>query len=231
MNVVLSGYGKMGREVEAVLREKGITPLLITEDVQSVAAETASRSVCIDFTQPAAFIENYRFIAEHFPYSVIGTTGWNSKKDEILNCFRNLNSSMIYASNFSIGVNIFFKLNEIAAKLTSSFKGYDPYVLEMHHVLKLDSPSGTAKTTAEVIGKSFGKNPEISAVRAGSVPGIHQAGYESDLDRINIIHESFSRRGFANGAVLAAEWIYNYPGVHEFRDLLENNFNKIIGIC
>ncbi|MDD4638579.1 MAG: dihydrodipicolinate reductase C-terminal domain-containing protein, partial [Bacteroidales bacterium] len=95
----------------------------------------------------------------------------------------------------------------------------------------LDSPSGTAKSVAVIIETNFGKAPAVTAVRAGHIPGIHQAGYESELDRINILHEAFSRRGFANGAVLAAGWTQEYPGVHEFRELLENNFNKIIGIC
>ena len=231
MNIVISGYGKMGHEIENLLRETGIIPLLCTEDIRSVDKAIASKSVCIDFTEPEAFLSNYEFIAENFLSAVIGTTGWGSKKNEIIESFLKNETPMIYASNFSIGLNIFFKLNEIASKLTSALGKYHPYILEMHHAKKLDSPSGTARTIVDILGKNFSHIPTVASVRSGSIPGIHQVGYESEDDRMSLVHEAFSRKVFARGAILAAEWSLMQSGVFEFRELIENNFNKIIGIC
>jgi 4-hydroxy-tetrahydrodipicolinate reductase len=231
MEVVISGYGKMGKEVESVLHERGISPLVKTEDVLSVDPGIASRSICIDFTEPNSFMANYKFIAENFKAAVVGTTGWNNIREDVVSCFIKNNTPMIYASNFSTGVNLLFKLCEIAARLTSEFEDYDPYILEMHHKFKLDAPSGTAKTIGTILEKNGRRSPAIQSVRAGFIPGIHEIGFESSTDRIKIVHEAFSRKGFAKGALLAAEWTETCNGVYEFREILEENFNKIIGIC
>lgn len=225
---VISGYGKMGREIEAVLRSKGIENIVATEDICSIDPVVAKDSVCIDFTTPAAFRANYRFIANSFKGAVVGTTGWNEMRDEVCEYFRAGGKSLIYASNFSIGVNIFFKLAEIASKLTTSLANYDNYIVEMHHRQKLDSPSGTARTLASIVQNITGNPTDIQAVRAGSIFGIHELGFESVVDRIVIKHEAFTRKGFAQGAVMAAEWAAQMGGVHEFRELLEDKFKTIL---
>jgi 4-hydroxy-tetrahydrodipicolinate reductase len=227
--IVVSGYGKMGREIESVLLGRGVNSAVITEDICAVPAEKAQNSVCIDFTTPAAFRANYKFIASSFRAAVVGTTGWNDIKDEVRSCFEREGKTLIYASNFSTGVNIFFKLAEISSKLTSALANYDNYILEMHHRQKLDAPSGTAKTIASAVQMQTGKPVEIQAVRAGSIFGIHELGFESVVDRITIRHEAFSRRGFAEGAVMAAEWANEMRGIYEFRELLEEKFKKILG--
>lgn len=228
MKVVISGYGKMGRQIEQVLLARKITCAGITESVQTFDKAIASDSVCIDFTTPAAFKENYRFIADNFKAAVIGTTGWQEIKDEVMEYFRNKNTTMIYASNFSIGVNIFFKISEIASKLLREFPAYQPFLLEMHHSQKLDAPSGTAKTIASIVEKNCGQPLDVQSVRCGNISGIHELGFESGADRIWLKHEAFSRQGFAEGAVMAALWSEDVSGTFEFRELLKERFNKTI---
>ncbi|PKO99960.1 MAG: 4-hydroxy-tetrahydrodipicolinate reductase [Bacteroidetes bacterium HGW-Bacteroidetes-8] len=228
MEIVLSGYGKMGREIESVLKDTTHTIIAKSEDILSIDKRLTANSVCIDFSEPEAFLKNYRFIAENFKAAVVGTTGWNDAKDEVIASFRECQTTMIYASNFSLGVGILFKLCEIASRLCSNLGEYDPYIIEMHHKFKLDSPSGTAKSLKEIVTKESGHNVTIESVRSGFIPGIHRLGFESAQDRITIEHEAFSRRGFALGAVTAAEWSSELKGVFDFRDIIENKFTKIL---
>jgi len=231
MNIIISGYGRMGREIESVLQEKGDTCIEWSEDITSVDPHKAADAVCIDFTNAQAFSNNYKFIADNFKAAVIGTTGWNDIRSEVISYFESKGKPMIYASNFSIGVNIMFKISEISSKIIAGMADYDPYMIELHHKFKLDAPSGTAKTLASIVNKNTGKNIEVQSVRSGYIPGIHELGFESQVDRIKITHEAFSRRGFAEGSVVAAEWTAEIEGVCEFREMLEKKFNKIIGIC
>lgn len=228
MKIVISGYGKMGRQVEQSLLARGIICAGVTESVRDFDKQKAAESVCIDFTTPAAFIENYRFIADNFKAAVIGTTGWQEIKEEVVEYFKEKNTTMIYASNFSIGVNIFFEISEIASKLLKEFPEYQPFLLEMHHNQKLDAPSGTAKTLASIVEANCCKPVETQSVRCGSIPGIHELGFESAADRIWLRHEAFSRQGFADGAVTAALWTEEVNGTFEFRELLKERFNKTI---
>lgn len=227
MNVVISGYGKMGRMIEGILLNKQIS-YITTEDVKSVASDIAKVSVCIDFTTPLAIRDNYIFLADNFNSVVIGTTGWDDIRNDVIEYFNQKNTTLIYASNFSIGVNIFFRLAEITSAFTTSLSDYDPYLIEWHHKQKLDSPSGTANTIADIVSKQTGKKFEISSVRAGNIPGIHELGFESEIDRITLRHEAFSRKGFAEGAVTAAIWTENLNGVFDFKSLLKEKFNEII---
>ncbi|MFA6675980.1 MAG: dihydrodipicolinate reductase C-terminal domain-containing protein [Bacteroidales bacterium] len=229
MKIVISGYGKMGKEIEkAISTMPNIELVQATEDISSIDEKVASDSVCIDFTTPSAFRSNYKVIADKFKAVVVGTTGWYDIKDEIIGYFIKKGTPMIYASNFSIGVNIFFKLSEISSKLLSSFDMYQPYIIEKHHIHKLDAPSGTAKTIGHIVENNFKKPVDIQSVRCGEISGIHTLGYESVVDRITMEHEAFSRAGFARGAIQAALWTSNMKGVHEFRDLLEDQFKKLI---
>ncbi len=217
----------MGKIIESILKTKGIE-YLASEDIKNIDTKYASEAVCIDFTTPVVFKENYKFIAENFKAAVIGTTGWSDIKNDIFSYFLQQNKTLIYASNFSIGVNIFFKINQLAASMLFELGDYEPYIVEMHHNQKLDAPSGTAKTISELIEEIYKKNFIISSVRAGNIPGIHEVGYESEIDRILVKHEAFSRAGFAQGAVNAAIWSLELSGIYEFKDIINKKLNKII---
>lgn len=218
--ILLSGYGKMGHEIEAELHSRGLEPLGWTEDVASVDPALAREAVCVDFTQPAAFRKNYPFIARHFKAAVVGTTGWDDLASEVCDCFRREGTCLIYGHNFSVGVNLFFKICAYAARCCAAFPGYEPYILEMHHNQKLDAPSGTAKTLQKCIAPAY-PQVRVSDVRCGAIPGIHQLGFEGSRDRIQLKHEAFSRRGFAAGAVDAALWAQDLQGIHTFESLFE----------
>lgn len=220
MKIVISGYGRMGHMVGEILVQKGLECAAASEDIQSVDPALARECVCIDFTSPDAFRANYRFIAENFRAAVIGTTGWDDIRDEVISCFETCGTTMIYASNFSIGVNVLFSLTEHISSILGRTGGYSPYIVEMHHCHKLDAPSGTAKSLAAIVDRNMGTSAGISSVRCGEIPGVHTIGFEGTDDRITISHEAFSRRGFAAGAVEAALRTENLTGVHEFKDII-----------
>lgn len=220
MKVVISGYGKMGRMVEKVLLEKGIECAGKSEDITAFDKELARECVCIDFTVPAAFRSNYRFLAENFKAVVVGTTGWDDIREEVVSCFEKHGTPMIYASNFSIGVNVFFAVTDFISSLLGKTGGYSPYMVEKHHCHKLDAPSGTARSLADIVDRNMGGRMDIQSVRCGEIPGIHTIGFEGINDRITMTHEAFSREGFARGAVEAALKTELVSGVHEFRDIV-----------
>lgn len=219
MKVVISGYGKMGHMVEEVLKEKGIECAGTTEDVVNFDKKVAKESVCIDFTTPDAFKTNYKALAENFKAVVVGTTGWQSIADEVIEYFEKCETPMIYASNFSLGVNVAFAIMDLAAdKLAEA--GYKPSIVETHHIHKLDAPSGTAATMAAIVAERMGRVCPIESRRIGEVPGIHELTLEGACDKITITHEAFSRKGFAEGAVMAAQMTEDLHGVHEFKELI-----------
>ncbi|MDD5361801.1 MAG: dihydrodipicolinate reductase C-terminal domain-containing protein [Ignavibacteria bacterium] len=228
MKAVILGYGKMGREIETVLNSRGHECIGIITDSGKLNSSAYTDAVCIEFTTPDAFRSNYKMIADNFRAAVAGTTGWLDILGDVKKYFREKNKTLIYASNFSIGVNMFFKINELSAKLISSLAEYDSYILELHHSRKLDSPSGTAKTIGSILKEVLGKEVDIQSIRSGNIPGIHETGFESDVDRIILRHEAFSRKGFAEGAVTAAEWTSELKGVFEFREILEKKFKTIL---
>lgn len=219
MKIIISGYGKMGHMVEEVLVRRGIELVCATEDVGSIDPEIAKDCVCIDFTTPEAFRNNYKTIARLFKAAVIGTTGWNDIKDEVAGCFEAEGKAMVYASNFSIGVNALFAAVQRTCEVLSGH-GYTPHVEEIHHIHKLDAPSGTAKSIGAIITESLGQTPEIASQRIGEVPGTHIAEFCSEVDKITLTHEAYSRKGFAEGAVAAALLTEGLEGVHEFKDLI-----------
>lgn len=219
IQVIISGYGKMGHMVEKVLRERGIELVLATDDVQSVDPALAKACVCIDFTTPDAFRANYPFIAQHFKAAVVGTTGWNDIRADVTRAFEAAGTPMVHASNFSLGVNALFAAVSRASAILKG-AGYKADIEEIHHIHKLDAPSGTAKTLASLVEEGLGTKPEITSIREGEVPGIHTLKLESGCDLITFRHEAFSREGFAQGAVTAALLTEGLQGVHEFSELL-----------
>lgn len=214
----------MGHMVEEALSRRGLECAGWSEDIASVPADVAKECVCIDFTTPDAFRANYRSIAENFRAAVIGTTGWNDVRDEVLAYFQSQGTPVIYSSNFSIGVNALFAAVEKASALLGG-NAYEAHIHEIHHVHKKDAPSGTAKTLGAIVAGGLGTAPEISSERIGEVPGTHVVKFHSDVDELVFSHEAFSRRGFAEGAVVAAVMAGGLEsGCFEFKDLL---FNRI----
>lgn len=206
--------------IEKIILSKGIEYAGWTEAVKETDPVLARECVCIDFTTPAAIRENYRFLAENFKAVVIGTTGWTDIKDEVIAYFEKCGTPMIWASNFSIGVNVFFAVTDYISRMLGDAGGYSPYMVEMHHCHKLDAPSGTARSLADIVDANMGVQTDIQSVRCGEIPGIHTIGFEGMNDRITLSHEAFSREGFAAGAVEAALRTEGLDGVHEFREIL-----------
>ena len=219
IKVIISGYGRMGHMIEKVLKERGIELVEASEDICGTDPQVAKECVCIDFTTPDAFKANYPFIARHFKAAVVGTTGWNDIEADVFKAFQEAGTPLIYASNFSLGVNALFAAVKKASALLKG-AGYTPSIEEIHHIHKLDAPSGTAITLGNMVEKGLGVKPEIASVREGEVPGIHTVTYESSCDKLTFRHEAYSREGLAVGAVVAATLTEGLEGVHEFGDLL-----------
>lgn len=205
--------------VEGVVLHRGLELAGATEDVCSTDSALARECVCIDFTTPAAFRANYKWLAEHFKAVVVGTTGWEDIRDEVIAAFEAAGTPMIYSSNYSIGVNAVYAALEKVSDILNGF-GYVPHIEETHHIHKLDAPSGTAKSMAEIVGAHLGVTPDITSIREGEVPGTHVVKFKSEVDKIKISHEAFSRQGFAEGAVVAAGMTEGLKGVHTFKELI-----------
>lgn len=230
MKIALLGYGKMGKEIEKIALERGHKIVLKIEKEEEYNIKTAD--VAIDFSIPSAAFFNVRNCFINQVPVVSGTTGWLDKYNEAVALCKKNNGSFIYASNFSLGVNLFFELNKQLATLMNSVKDYNLSIEEIHHTSKLDAPSGTAITLAEgIIEKSNKKAWELNktsnettvpimAKRIPDVPGTHHVIYSSEVDSIEISHTAFNRKGFALGAVVAAEWLINKKGVYTMKDVL-----------
>jgi 4-hydroxy-tetrahydrodipicolinate reductase len=236
MKIALLGYGKMGHEIESVALERGHQILIridSEDDWQKYGKNLATADVAIDFSTPETAISNIHkcFIAG--TPIVCGTTGWHNQLEEIRKECIEKGSTLFFASNFSLGVNLFFELNLNLAKIMNTQQAYSASILETHHVHKLDKPSGTAITLANDIIQqvdrlnawSGDENPipgelPIHSLRQGEVPGTHIVKYDSESDSIEITHIAKSRHGFALGAVLAAEYIKRKTGFYGMSDLL-----------
>ena len=223
VKVVISGYGRMGHMVEAALSARGVELVAASEDIASFDKSVARECVCIDFTFPQSFRANYKILADNFKAVVVGTTGWNDIKDEVISYFEAKGTPMIYSSNYSVGVNVLSAAVAMVAKYLGQAGGYDPYIVEKHHIHKLDAPSGTAISLGKIVDESGGFNTQITSQRIGEVPGIHTLTLTGSCDKITLSHEAFSREGLAQGAVEAALMTERVSGVHEFKDLLFNS--------
>lgn len=237
MNIALIGYGKMGHEIEKIAISRGHTIVSIIDvsnaaDFDSPAFKSAD--VAIEFSTPESAISNYhKCFAAHVPV-VAGTTGWLEHMDEVKKACSDDNQTFFYASNYSLGVNIFFVLNKYLAKIMNQYSDYEVKMEEIHHIHKLDAPSGTAITLAEGIIENVDRKERwnleieetpsdvaIHCIREGEVPGIHEIIYESEADIISIKHDAKSRKGFALGAVVAAEFTYGKKGFLGMNDMLK----------
>jgi len=237
MKIAIIGYGKMGKTIEQLALEKGYE-IVLKVDKQNANTWTNEQlklaDVAIEFTQPESAIENITRCFESGIPVISGTTGWVERMEEVKNSCQKLDGGFFYASNFSVGVNLFFKLNKILAQMMEAYDTYDISLEEIHHTQKLDAPSGTAITLADgLLEKISRKNKwvkeaadqanelPIFSKRIEKVPGTHSINYDSPIDSIEIKHTAHSRLGFAKGALLAAEWMKNRKGVYGMEDLLK----------
>lgn len=236
MKIVLLGYGKMGKEIEKIALDRKHEIVLKVDETNanSITKEDLKKGdVAIEFSTPHTVVNNiYKCLDAQLPI-VVGTTGWYEQFEKIKNDYAAKKSSLFYATNFSVGVNLFFKVNKYLAEIMNNYRDYDVSMEEIHHIHKLDKPSGTAITLAEQIiqkidrknGWSIDKqNPEtlfIKDIREGEVPGTHIIKYSSPIDDIEIMHKAHNRKGFALGAVLAAEFMHTKKeGIYTMSDLI-----------
>lgn len=235
MKIALIGYGKMGKAIETIAVKRGhFISARITQTNQHELDNALDNADCaIEFTKPDAVVANIKKAIAHKTPIVVGTTGWNNSLSEISELVLKSNGSLLHASNFSVGVNLFFALNNKLAELMSSQPTYKATLEEIHHIHKLDEPSGTAISLANQISDinshystwHLGTNDEknsiaINAKRINEVPGTHTINYTSSIDTITIKHEAHNRTGFATGSVLAAEWLAGKRGVYTMKDVL-----------
>jgi 4-hydroxy-tetrahydrodipicolinate reductase len=236
MRIALIGYGKMGKMIEEIAVERGheIVLKIHIDNTEEFTADAVSKAdVAIEFTGPNSAYENVRKCLESGVPTVCGSTGWNAKLTDIKEYCLHNNGSFLHASNFSIGVNIFFEVNKLLARLMNAQPNYEVTLKEIHHTAKLDAPSGTAVTLAEQVlsnltrkklwvNSDTQKAEELSIIseRIDPAPGTHYVKYSSDIDDIEIIHTAHNRKGFALGAVLAAEFIADKKGVFSMQEVL-----------
>lgn len=230
MKIALIGYGKMGKTIEKLAIEKGHQIIARISSKENLT-DLKNADVAIEFSVPDATVNNLTTCFELGIPVVCGTTGWLKHFDEVLKTCQNRNGSFIYASNFSIGVNLFFQLNKQLAQMMAKHKSYKVSIEEIHHLQKLDSPSGTAISLAsDIIEKTdytswnlnHGNDNEIiiNAIRTGDAKGTHTISYSSSIDTISIKHEAHSREGFAQGAILAGEWLIGKKGIFTMKEVL-----------
>jgi 4-hydroxy-tetrahydrodipicolinate reductase len=238
MRIALIGYGKMGKAIEEIAISRGhIISLRISSSNPLDQADLSETDVAIEFTRPDLAVKHIKDCINQNVPIVVGTTAWQDKLEEVSNYVSNKNGSLLHASNFSVGVNIYFELNRILAKLMVNQKNYLIKAEEIHHVQKLDAPSGTAVSLLNDIIKinsnytdwklvsDFGEKMDhivpIIAKREPDVPGTHEISYESEIDTISIKHVAHNRKGFALGAIIAAEFLVNKKGIFTMSDVLK----------
>jgi len=234
MKIALIGFGKMGREIDSIAREEGDVVARIFDSRHAVRPEAlADVDVCIEFSTPDAVLQNIRAAIEANRDIIVGTTGWDQHLSEIKSAVTE--SGLLYSSNFSLGMNIFFRIVKRSVELMNRRSEYDPYVQEIHHREKVDSPSGTALSLARILVDGIDRkkqiltrppegkiNPEmlhVSSTRAGMFAGTHTVGFDSEADLIELRHVAKSRRGFALGALTAARWLQGRKGVYTMDDV------------
>ncbi len=235
MKVAIVGYGKMGKVIEGILQERGheVSARIDQSNKESISSLKGKCDLAIEFTQPSAALKNFESLLEQGIPIVTGTTGWYDHFEALSEMIKAKNGSFFYATNFSVGVNIFFAINKKLAQMMSGHSEYKVSMDETHHTQKLDAPSGTAITLAEGILESYkdldsweldsdnNAKLNIRAHRIEGVPGTHEIHYRSAIDDIDIKHTAHSREGFALGAVLAAEYLIEKTGIYSMSDMLD----------
>ena len=226
MKIALIGYGAMGKLIHRIAEEKGHEIAVIIDDadaglsVDELAAKLRGVDAAIDFTTADAVQRNVEACVAAGVPLVEGTTGWNGQRSDIAQVVKDGNGAFVFGANFSIGVNLFYRIADFAAELFAKFPEYEAFIEEQHHSRKLDSPSGTALKIKDLISKHV-EIGDIAATRAGNIPGTHRVGFDGPADQILLEHTARSREGFAAGSILAAEWIVGRTGFYEFTDVMD----------
>lgn len=227
MKIALIGHGAMGKLIEMLAVAKGheIVTVIHESDAGSSAAEIAellkSADVAIDFSVVDPVRRNVEACVLAGVPLVEGTTGWNAARSEIEEFVNENGGAMVFGANFSVGVNLFYKIADYAAELFAKFPEYETFIEEQHHSRKKDAPSGTALKLKEIVADHITKDFSVSSTRAGNIPGTHRVGFDGPADQILLEHTARSREGFAAGAILAGEWIVGKKGFYEFSDVMD----------
>ena len=229
LNLALLGHGRMGRTIAQLAPQRGFeVRLILTAQSNRNGGGIDRRNlqgidVSVDFTTPAAVVDNISRLAELGCSLVVGTTGWYNRLDEVRRKIESCGAGMVYAANFSIGVQLFYRLARAAAGIFAGFPAYEPYLVEAHHRAKKDAPSGTAlELKRQVEPYLAGREIPVSSLRAGYIPGTHEFGFDSEADTVLLRHSARSRQGFAEGALYAARWVVGKKGLFNFADVLES---------
>ncbi|MFN2411825.1 MAG: 4-hydroxy-tetrahydrodipicolinate reductase [Pyrinomonadaceae bacterium] len=225
MKIVLIGYGSMGRQVETLAKTMGHEIVLAIDSADeppSGAKLTESGAdAAIDFSNADAVRQNVETcVLANLPH-VVGTTGWNADKEAIREIVIRKNGAVVHGANFSVGVNLFYRISDYASELFSKFPEYQAFIEEQHHSRKKDAPSGTALRLKELVSRHIDTNFSVSSTRAGNIPGTHRVGFDGAADQILLQHQARSREGFAAGALIAAEWIAGKTGFYDFADVID----------
>jgi 4-hydroxy-tetrahydrodipicolinate reductase len=227
MKLALIGYGAMGQLVAAGARQADdeVDVVITSKDrelnLEQLAERLRGHDVAIDFSVGEAVLRNIEASALAGVALVEGTTGWKQHEDKAKEIVHKLSGALVYGANFSIGVNLFYRITRQAAALFAAVEGYSPFIEEAHHSRKRDAPSGTAIRLRELMVEHLGPEIPTSSTRAGYIPGTHRIGFDSEADQVLLTHTARSRQGFASGALLAAHWIVGRTGVFEFGEVID----------
>ncbi len=226
MKIALIGYGAMGRLIERLALEKGheVAAIIDDSDANSFAGEVAAKIVGCDaaivFTVAMAVPRNVEACMKARVPMVLGTTGWQEQRTKVEDLVAEHKGALVFGANFSIGVNLFYKIVDHASELFAKFAEYEAFIAEQHHSRKLDAPSGTALKIKEIADKHL-PTGDVAATRAGNIPGTHTIGFDGPADQITLTHTARSREGFALGSIMAAEWLAGKQGFYEFTDVMD----------
>jgi 4-hydroxy-tetrahydrodipicolinate reductase len=227
MRLALIGNGAMGHMVAAEARKRGdeIGAVIASADkdltIDQLAEKLRGHDAAIDFSTGDAVLKNIEASVRAQVPLVEGTTGWKDKEAQAKQIVSEHNGALVYGANFSIGINLFYRLAEHAAKLFAAVEGYEPFIEEAHHNRKKDAPSGTALKLRDILSEHLEANISTSSTRAGHIPGTHRVGFDSEPDQVLLTHTARSRQGFASGALVAAHWIVGRTGTFEFAELID----------
>lgn len=233
MKIALIGYGAMGRRIHVLAENKGHEVVVAFDEpdrdisADEMAEKLAGAEVAIDFSNAAAVKRNVTACVAAGVALVEGTTGWSEQKAEIEKIVVDGNGAFLFGANFSIGVNLFYRIAAYSAELFAKFPEYETFLEEQHHSRKLDAPSGTALKLRDIVAEHIKKDFTITATRAGNIPGTHRVGFDGPADQILLEHTARSREGFAFGAITAAEWIVGKTGMFEFTEVVDKMMGKI----
>ncbi len=233
MKLGLIGYGAMGQLVGKLAAEQG-HEIVLTIDIEGAARSIddlvnalAGCDVAIDFSIADAVPKNAESCARADVPLVVGTTGWQTKMNEVRRVVTDNDGALIYGANFSVGVQVFYRIAARAAELFRELDSYDPFVEEAHHKRKRDAPSGTALRLHKIVSEKLGREIPVASTRSGYIPGTHRLGFDSAADQIRLTHEARSREGFAAGALMAARWIIGRKGIYEFSEVFDEIISEI----